>query len=61
MTYNYRAYTLDKKIVQGTIEAASESMAEQTLYQAGYHRILSLTEARPRQSLEQLIPSLFGI
>jgi len=61
MAYKYRAYTLDKRIVQGTIDAPSESMAEEALYRAGYHRILSLGEARPGLSLERLIPTLFGI
>ena len=61
MVYNYRAYNLDKRIVQGTIDATSEIMAEEALYQAGYHRILSLREVRPRPSLERLIPTLFGV
>ena len=61
MAYKYRAYTLDKRIVQGTIDAPSESMAEEALYRAGYHRILSLGEARPGLSLERLMPTLFGI
>ena len=61
MAYKYRAYTVDKKIVQGTLEATSESMAEVALYQAGYQRILSLSEVAPVPSLATLIPSLFGI
>jgi len=47
--------------VQGTIDAASESMAEETLYRAGHQRVLSLEEVRPGLSLERLIPTLFGV
>ena len=61
MAYQYTAYTLDKRIVQGTIDATSENIAEEALYQAGYHHILSLREVRPGLSLEQLIPTLFGV
>jgi type IV pilus assembly protein PilC len=61
MAYKYRAYTLDKRIVQGTIDVTSESMAEEALYRAGYQQVLSLREARPGLSLEKLIPTLFGI
>ena len=61
MAYQYRAYTLDKRIVQGTIDATSESTAEEALYRAGYHRILSLREVRLGLDLEQLIPTLFGV
>jgi type IV pilus assembly protein PilC len=61
MAYKYQAYTADKKIVQGTIDIATESLAEGALYRAGYQRILSLKEVPPAPSLEKLIPSLFGI
>ena len=61
MTYLYRTYTLDKRIVQGTIDAASESMAEEALYRAGYQRVLSLEEVRPGLSLGKLLPTLFGV
>jgi len=59
--YQFTAYTLDKKIVQGSIDAASENMAEEALYQAGYQRVLSLKEMRPRLSLETIFPSFFGV
>lgn len=58
--YQFTAYTMDKRVVKGRIDAASENMAEETLYHAGYQRILSLREVRPPLSLETLIPSLFG-
>ena len=61
MGYQYTAYTLDKRIVQGTIDATSESMAEEALYRTGYHRVLSLKEVRPSLSLEKLMPTFFGI
>jgi len=61
MAYQFKAYTLDKRIVQGTIDAASESMAEEALYRAGYNRVLSLKETRPGLSLERLIPTFFGV
>jgi len=61
MVYQFTAYTTDKKIVQGTIEAASESLAEEILYRAGHHRILSLKEAPSGLSREQLLPSIFGV
>lgn len=61
MAYQYTAYTLDKRIMRGTIDATSERMAEEALYQAGYHRILSLKEVRPGLSIEKLMPTLFGV
>jgi type IV pilus assembly protein PilC len=61
MSYQYTAYTIDKNIVQGTIEAASENMAEEALYDAGYHRVLSLKEVRPGLKLGELFPTFFGV
>jgi type IV pilus assembly protein PilC len=61
MAYKYQAYTSDKKIVQGTIEVTSESLAEGALYRAGYQYILSLEEIPPGLSLERLLPTLFGV
>jgi type IV pilus assembly protein PilC len=61
MAYKYKAYTSDKKIVQGTIEATSESLAEGALYRSGLQRILSLKEIPPGFSLERLLPSFFGV
>jgi len=59
--YEYTAYTSDGKTVKGTIDGTSELMAEDALYQAGYQSILSLTQARPKRSLQQLMPSFFGV
>jgi type IV pilus assembly protein PilC len=61
MAYQFTAYTLEKKIVKGIIDAGSETMAEEALYQAGYNRILSLREVPPGLSLEKLMPSLFAV
>jgi type IV pilus assembly protein PilC len=61
MAYKYQAYTNEKKIVRGTIEVASEKLAETALYQAGYEHILSLEEIGPGLSLESLVPTLFGV
>ncbi len=59
--YQFTAYTLDKKVVQGNIDATSENTAEEALYRAGYKRVLSLKEARPPLSLETIFPSFFGV
>jgi type IV pilus assembly protein PilC len=61
MAYRYKAYTMDKKIVQGTIEVSSESLAEGALYHAGYQRIISLQEIPPGTSIKSSIPTLFGV
>lgn len=61
MAYHFTAYTVDKRIVQGTIDATSEITAEEALYRVGYHRILNLREVQPRPSLEKLMPTLFGV
>ncbi|MFC1917966.1 type II secretion system F family protein [Chloroflexota bacterium] len=59
--YRYEAYTLDKTIVRGKIDASSERMAEGILYGEGYARILKLQEMRPGAILERWLPSLFGV
>jgi type IV pilus assembly protein PilC len=61
MSYQYEAYTPDKRIVRGTIEASSETMAEEILYRTQTYRVLKLREIRPGLSLERLVPSLFGV
>ena len=45
--YQYEAYTLDKEIVQGTIDAPNEGVAEERLNGAGYHNILTLKKTSP--------------
>jgi len=61
MTYHYRAYTQSKEIVEGTVEASSESNAEESLYQAGFKYILSLRASAPGMTIQRLLPTLFGI
>jgi type IV pilus assembly protein PilC len=61
MAYKYRAYTTDKKIIQGTINVATENLAESALYNAGYRNVLSLEEVTPGFKIENLIPSLYGV
>jgi type IV pilus assembly protein PilC len=52
--YQYKAYTVDKKIVEGTIDASNEAMAEAYLRQAGYHHVLTLKEKQPYFHFTQL-------
>jgi len=59
--FKYSAFDMNKQIAEGTIEAVSEKMAEEALYQAGYKYILNLKSRSPRQSLSQLLPSLYGV
>jgi type IV pilus assembly protein PilC len=61
MSFKYTVYTADKKVVEGRIDVASESLAEGALYRAGFQNILTLEEVAPGMSLEKLIPSLFGV
>ena len=61
MPFKYKAYTADKKVVQGTIEVSSESLAEGALYNAGYQYILSLQEIPPVMNLKRMVPTLFGV
>jgi type IV pilus assembly protein PilC len=61
MSYKYRAYSTGKQIVQGTLDVATESLAEGALYRAGYEHILSLKKVMPGGGLEKLLPSLFGV
>jgi type IV pilus assembly protein PilC len=57
MAYSYSVYTDDKKIVHGTIEAASEKTAEEALNQAGYHHILTIKEKNRGISFKKFLPS----
>ncbi len=61
MAYKYKAYTADKRIVEGKIDVTSESLAEGALYRAGYQHVLSLEELPPGINIEKLIPSFFGV
>ena len=61
MTYKYRAYSAEKKIIEGKIDVASENMAEAALYQAGFRNVISLEEVTPGMNLEKLLPSFVGV
>ncbi len=56
--YQYKAYTADKKIIEGTIDAANESTAEDYLRKAGYRHILTLEKTRPAFNFERAFPRL---
>jgi type IV pilus assembly protein PilC len=53
--YQYQAYTLDKEIVQGTIDAPNEGIAEERLRESGYHQILTLKKEPQPFSLKRLL------
>lgn len=61
MAFKYAVYTNDKKIVRGTLDVVSEHLAESALYRAGYTRVIRLEEVKPRISVDNLLPSLFGV
>lgn len=61
MNYKYLAYKTDKQIIEGTIDALTEKMAQETLYQAGFKYVLNLQALAPHKDIYQLIPSLFGV
>jgi type IV pilus assembly protein PilC len=59
--YQYKAYTLDKKIIEGTIDSPNEDTAEERLLDAGYRHVLSLKKTRSPFSVRQAFPRLFGV
>lgn len=60
MPYKYVAYAPSGEMVRGTIEAPTEEMAEDILWQSDY-TVVSLQAVRPRLGLGDLVPSLFGV
>jgi len=60
MPYRYVAYTRTGERVQGVLNVASESAAEQALWKSDYV-IVSLREARPAANLAALMPTFFGV
>lgn len=48
--YQYQAYTHDRRIVQGTIDASNEAAAESLLREAGYNQVLTLKKTLPGYS-----------
>jgi type IV pilus assembly protein PilC len=61
MLYNYFAYTPDNSVVNGTIEAISDKMAEDALYKAGFKYILKIQPKAERKNWRQYVPTMFGI
>ena len=62
MNYKYRAYSADKKIIEGTIDVASENMAEAALYRAGFRNVISLEEMTPGGlDITKLLPTFAGV
>src|SRR3972149_12205313 len=59
--YQYKAYTPDKKIVEGPIDAASEAVAEARLRSAGYDHVLTLQKTRSSFHLEQILQWSSGV
>ena len=53
MRYIYYAYTEDKKIKRGTIDADSPKAGEEALLGMGFQRVLSLRDARLRNKLKR--------
>lgn len=61
MAYRYTVAAEDNRILDGVIVADTEQEAEDALYKAGYSNVLTLRKTRPRLSLSQLLPTLFGV
>jgi type IV pilus assembly protein PilC len=59
--YQYKVYTPDRKIVEGTINASSEVMAEEYLLKAGYHHVLTLKKTQQAFSFERILSWLHRI
>ncbi|RJQ40324.1 MAG: type II secretion system F family protein [Dehalococcoidia bacterium] len=61
MEFRYVGYKQDKKLIWGTIAAASQEAALQILANQGTSNVLSLKKSRQPLSLETMFPSLFRI
>jgi type IV pilus assembly protein PilC len=60
MPYRYVAYTKAGERVQGTINVASEAMAEKALWRSDYI-IVRLRPVRAGAALAELMPTFFGV
>jgi type IV pilus assembly protein PilC len=60
LTYRYIAFTPSGDQVEGAIEAPTEDVAEQTLWEWGY-RIVSLRATWTPPRLDQVFPTAFGV
>lgn len=62
MKYIYHAYTIDKKIRRGTIDADSLQRAEEALLQKGFQRVLNLQDVGVKKTAKKGAGlSLFGV
>jgi type IV pilus assembly protein PilC len=55
MIYRYKAYTADNKMIKGTIESATQKLAEDSLYLAGFQRIIDLQQTNSGIDWKKLI------
>lgn len=60
MLYKYVAFAPSGEQVSGSVDAASEDIAERTLWDWQY-KVVLIQPVKPRPTLDQVIPSLFGI
>jgi type IV pilus assembly protein PilC len=60
LLYKYVAFAPTGEQVNGSVDAASEEIAERTLWDWDY-KVVLLQKVTPRPTLDQLIPSVFGV
>lgn len=60
MSYRYVAFDQDGRRVEGWLDAADESAAEEMLWEQGL-TVAQLTSARKRPTLSQAFPTFFGV
>jgi type IV pilus assembly protein PilC len=60
LLYKYVAFAPSGEQVTGSVDAASEELAERTLWDWQY-KVVFLQPVKPRPRLDQLIPSVFGV
>lgn len=60
LLFKYVAFAPSGEQVNGSVDAASEEVAERTLWDWNY-KVVLLRQVKPRPTLDQLIPTLFGV
>jgi len=60
LLYKYVAFAPSGEQVNGSVDADSEEIAERTLWDWHY-KVVLIQRVKPRPTLDQLIPSLFGV
>ena len=60
MQFNYVAYTMDRGVVKGKIDAENEQEARQEVSRQGF-KALEIKRARQTPGLEELFPSVFKV